>query len=551
MSPHCNCKSCSAKMSLGARSRGGKIASVAVGSAALLHQDNLLPVHPGMKILQVDAASAHEDFSTTPAKNSKKQKTLLAKKNNISSASSTTTKITTTWSRLKASFLAKKVQKHKQRCSGEDEDHSATRGTTGGASTSTTVAKVAPPIFDAPPSLYYSSNLACTAADGGDTRKCTPKGNIQCHQGTTEGAWCDESEKASCNEMGAASDRATDADSADTGFGFMCPHMMIGSSELIAAAQADGLDPSVHAYGVATFDKLKCGQCIEVRNRLAGQEPRTINALKRAPVLTVQIFNSVAEAVDIYMSVGGLGAHNGCHAVGGYTQKASQYHAYPVGANQEWLQYLHEHHGYKEANVDLQPTVMDAVIANQGGIRGGRSYAECADAALQSGKDWNHVLNQCCPDGNGCNGGGGICIRDKAACDVMFQGKSDHTHLKALESCRWTFDHDLHWNRPIQYRIVPCPASLVRVTGLMPSHSPPMPAGPEDGWQDSRTTTMEDCSLPTCSRSPNTNNTPDPPGYQKWHNAMYSCDVFGEVLTMKNRKTNLDTCVDTSDAFSA
>jgi len=80
-----------------------------------------------------------------------------------------------------------------------------------------------------------------------------------------------------------------------------------------------------------------------------------------------------------------------------------------------------------------------------------------------------------------------------------FKGKSDFVSQKAQESCLYVFDHDLHWNRPISYNVVDCPAGLTALTGLVPEPSDDKVQGVK---VKTTTTTMEDCCEPTCSRVP-------------------------------------------------
>ena len=83
---------------------------------------------------------------------------------------------------------------------------------------------------------------------------------------------------------------------------------MLGSSEMVAAAAADGDDG---AYAVVTFDKLPLGTCIEVTPSSGSSQFAPSSAVPLAPKLKAQIFNTAASAVDVYMAGGGLGASPG------------------------------------------------------------------------------------------------------------------------------------------------------------------------------------------------------------------------------------------------
>merc|ERR1712113_609207 len=100
-----------------------------------------------------------------------------------------------------------------------------------------------------------------------------------------------------------------------------------------------------------------------------------------------------------------------------------------------------------------------------GGIRGSKSYADCRNNKTRGAKT---TVQDCMPKGNGCDGGGGICIESEDACDDAFEGKSEFVTKKARESCKFVFNHNLHWNRPVHYTVVKCLKSLTDLTGLKP-----------------------------------------------------------------------------------
>merc|ERR1712228_358586 len=115
--------------------------------------------------------------------------------------------------------------------------------------------------------------------------------------------------------------------------------------------------------------------------------------------------------------------------------------------------------GYPDAKTEI-----DHNMYKNGGIRGGKTYAEC--------RAKGRTADQCQPKGNGCDGKNGMCIQDpEEACEAGFVGESDFVTQKARESCKFAFDNDLHWNRHVTYKDVDCPASLTALTGLRPISS--------------------------------------------------------------------------------
>ncbi|CAK0841791.1 unnamed protein product [Prorocentrum cordatum] len=300
------------------------------------------------------------------------------------------------------------------------------------------------------------------------------------------------------------------------GFGFMCPSLMLGTAEMLAAAEADGYQGT---YAVVTIDALSCGQCVEIENDDLASFPN-------APKITAQVFNSVASSVDVYMAGGGLGANNGCAAVEGYSPMAAMYEKYPTSKNSEFVSHL-KRAGYPDAEKWL-----DEVISYAGGLRGGRSYAEC----MKSGRN---TTTQCQPPGNGCDGMSGVCITDPlAACTSAFVGKSDYVTQKAVESCMYAFEHDLHWNRPITYQVVPCPAGLTALTGMIPSVADESRRGER---VKSTTTTMEDCCEPTCSRASALEYATEPGSWVSGNEVIYTCNILGQPFLESTSRVS-DPC---------
>lgn len=358
------------------------------------------------------------------------------------------------------------------------------------------------------PNWYYKSWQVCTNSDSAGTAKCTANSTtMKCgNPPDVASLYCDEGDKKSCEQIGSSVSKGR-----PNGFGFMCPSLMLGSSEMLAAATSDGYDG---AYAVVTLDKLKCGQCIEMTNDDTTTYPN-------APKITAQIFNSVADSIDVYMAGGGLGAQNGCIATSVAQRKpmAEMYKKYPTSTNTEFVNYLVKI-GYKDAASQI-----DQATSYSGGIRGGKAYAEC----VASGKSFE----QCQPSGNGCNGGGGLCILNASACTLAFEGKSDFVTNKARESCQYVFEHDLHWNRPVTYSVVTCPVGLLNLTGLIPS-SPEIITS-SNLKNTATTTTMEDCCEPSCARQPFVAQQGFPSSHWKpGFDATYTCNINGEKYYEQN-----------------
>lgn len=367
---------------------------------------------------------------------------------------------------------------------------------------------------------FLSSDLSCSSAESGTTMKCPMSADIHCQvneDNVSVNMYCNESEKVSCADT-------LSAISADqpNGAGWMNPALMLGTSVMQAAASADGYSGT---YAVVTIDALRCGQCVEV----TPNDPD--NIFPNAVPIIAQIFNSVAASIDVYMAGGGLGAYNGCAAVDGYEAPPRPfYQKYPNAANSDFVSYL-ESIGYTDTQY------IDADLAEAGGIRGGATYADCVAAG--------GTMDSCAPEGNGCSVDGGMCLQDSDICSSLFEGHSDLTTNYAVESCKYAFEHDMHWNRNVTVELVACPASLTALTGLIPEA--------EDGnWEfvvgDTctspscyQTTTMEDCSLPTCSRSSNTrgsatdaNGVTYDNAYNTWkqgYNAVFGANLLGTPYT--------------------
>lgn len=95
-------------------------------------------------------------------------------------------------------------------------------------------------------------------------------------------------------------------------FGYACPHMMMLSDEMIAAAAGDGLEDMVYAVAGGSRDD-ECGKCYQVQLLDAEREWRD-----DFPLLVVQIVNSGFDVLhgqlDIFMGGGGFGYFTACNA---------------------------------------------------------------------------------------------------------------------------------------------------------------------------------------------------------------------------------------------
>ena len=143
-------------------------------------------------------------------------------------------------------------------------------------------------------------------------------------------------------------------------------------------------------------------------------------------------------------------------------------------------------------------------------------------------------------------------INDRSQCDGLFKkpGTSDKVEKDITSACKWVFDNNYHYNSgdamgiegtQTKVKKIKCPLNLMKITGLHrnPTVDKDLPeAGEEKGeWLENlTTTTMEDCCMPTCSRS---NNVKDA---DSEYNAMYTCDKYGDIITKDPEKDNIFCC---------
>lgn len=108
------------------------------------------------------------------------------------------------------------------------------------------------------PNFYYKSWQECTNSDSRTAIKCPVNSTFQCgEQGNIASLYCTTAQDSCQNIASKVTPQQPD------GFGFMCPHLMLGSAELLNASQSDNY---TGAYAVVTFDNLKCGECMEIYN---------------------------------------------------------------------------------------------------------------------------------------------------------------------------------------------------------------------------------------------------------------------------------------------
>eukprot|EP00392_Amoebophrya_sp_AT5.2_P015653 g15868.t1 len=413
----------------------------------------------------------------------------------------------------------------------------STSGASGGdeANAPSTPTASTTPFKDDAPSWFYQSDWACAPSDRGSIRKCRPDSNWPddgCDPKTHFKQYCSDEDKIPCSEMGSKTMEGSKKDGkySEGGMGFMCPHLALGSAELVQAVKADGKDPDKVAYGVVTFDKLACGQCVE----LVDLDP---DKLKYAPKLIAQIFNSDSVAVDVYVAGGGLGAFNGCSKKNKWVPTKNAGYFYKDYLKGRLKNFLKSQPDAEKISRDFTALDIDMALKGNGGLRGGRSWAECMKPCTEGAEKCTEKCKaKVSPkngDGgprNGCGSDKELCITDKEACKYAFTGWSDYTTQKAIESCEWAFDHDMHFNRNVKLTVVPCPKSLVKLTGLRPvdlAQGPIAGKGQPINWHtNTYTTTMEDCSEPTCSRLSNTIDGK----WEKGYETLYTCNAVGEKM---------------------
>ena len=294
--------------------------------------------------------------------------------------------------------------------------------------------------------------------------------------------------------------------------GHMCPHLMLGHPVMLQAAKDDKLD-SDYAYAVVGFDGGQCGECFEIQF-----DP---NDPWKRKSLIAQVFNSQAGGetnLDIYMPAGGFGAFNSCFE---YSKNVDDNQS--KSGDFAYIKYP----GSKE---DENTTGDNFVSTNdmwyEGGIRGGDKKVE----------KYKNIYK----------------INDRSQCDGLFKkpGTSDKVEKDITSACKWVFDNNYHYNSgdamgiegtQTKVKKIKCPLNLMKITGLHrnPTVDKDLPeAGEEKGeWLENlTTTTMEDCCMPTCSRS---NNVKDA---DSEYNAMYTCDKYGDIITKDPEKDNIFCC---------
>lgn len=329
-----------------------------------------------------------------------------------------------------------------------------------------------------PPSTYYKSWASCNA--------CSPPEDASkstCSASTFNTFnYCPSSEETfTCSDL---------SDTGDTVIAHMCPRLMLGSSVMTDAADADGLGDT-HLYAVVGHDTnsdipvdasltvaMGCGQCYE----LEFEDDR--------PSIIAQNFNTAAPSgdndfnFDLYMAAGGYGAFNSCFKDPNAKPNQTAYDT------KVYTQYPSDTYADKFPAKEINDGAMqDTYISTEdmwgnGGIRGSAAMND-VDAALA-------MTNA---------GSGGPYIVDSDVCDNL-KGVSDTVTQFAQESCRAAFNTGVHFNAPsdkgglTRVRRVRCPKNLQYATGLYRDDaSLPNVANDADadkGWFEG---CREDCGL--------------------------------------------------------
>ena len=305
------------------------------------------------------------------------------------------------------------------------------------------------------------------------------------------------------------------------------------------------LDTQDIEFAVTTFDYFACGQCV-----LIEPDPSAPSHIfPNAKPVVAQIFNTVAACADIYMAGGGFGVWNGCtngspdatelykHIEGtGSTMNQVMYKEGEYVNNRNHVKSMCER--YDDLRVDAIGTECEQATGSfarsfahamfwEGGLRGSAALTACLQQArddhpgdTEKQKDAKNACFARIAPNNGANAAS---IYDPSDCDTAFPGTSE-TSQRSRESCKWVYEHDMHANRPVRVTLLEsheCPAELMQLTGMHtrsydykdmrgpPSRErrgyPSIVYSNEVGADTcstgkTETTTMQDCSMPSCSR---------------------------------------------------
>ena len=337
--------------------------------------------------------------------------------------------------------------------------------------------------FSKKPDPYYkkySSCNACSPPEDQNKKTCDPDTFL------TMG-YCPQGTEINCKDL------PQDLSSGKTlTYGHACPHMMMGSSAMIAAAEKDGLGEK-YMYAVVGHDINSsfppdanlsilegCGQCYE----LEFHDDR--------PSIIAQNFNTAAPGpndvnFDLYMAVGGYGAFNSC-----FPDRNTNLdeHDQTVFGTKVYKQYPGDDNPVPAKTIDettgllVDTQIMTQEVWSNGGLRGSPEMNDPRKA--------QEMQN---------NESGGPWITDDAVCEQLI-GVSDTVTRFARESCRATFQSGVHFNGNSdkmglkRVRRTNCPANLQHVTGLRRNPDPSLPnvgsdSDNEKGWFDGCTDNCE------------------------------------------------------------
>lgn len=100
----------------------------------------------------------------------------------------------------------------------------------------------------------------------------------------------------------------------DPNKGFACPHLLMFSSDMLLAAQRDGLGDSFFYGTAATSTDSECGKCYQVRVTDALTKWNETLAQRHVILqITNSGFDVVAGQYDVYMAAGGFGYYTACN----------------------------------------------------------------------------------------------------------------------------------------------------------------------------------------------------------------------------------------------
>ena len=248
-------------------------------------------------------------------------------------------------------------------------------------------------------------------------------------------------------------------DKSDKSVGFACPHMLMYSTDMLLAAEHDGLDTEFLYAVVGANTEYECGRCYQV----APIDPELAwDSSLRNHQLIVQVINSGFDVMpghfDVFMAAGGFGYYTSCN---------------------------------KDCTTHF--------------CAGGACYQGMYESTFD---DWNPTPN--------CYGGGLKYINLTtteltSVCDRITGKMTDYKSNVLWQSCYESNRQFYHQNF-ISSDALPirCPDSLVQLTGLRRIDEQDLPSAHIENHhtvhcRGSRIehkfcmTTMQDCCMPSCS----------------------------------------------------